>query len=71
MLSVSKAGNRDSQDSNEHYLTEERHHQMLFLLSCTHHSFAFSDLSLGYTLYLYPSACEQVHLYSESILSHI
>lgn len=47
-MSVSKAGNRDSQDSKEHYLTEESYHQMLFLFSCFHDYFVCSDLSLWF-----------------------
>lgn len=71
--SVSKNGNRVSRDSTEHYLTEERYHQTLFLFSCIHNFFGFFliYLSLVYILYFYPFVCEQAHLYSESILSHI
>lgn len=47
-MSVYKAGNRDCQGSNEHYLTEERYHQMLFLFSCSHDYFVCSDLSLWF-----------------------
>lgn len=61
--SARKAGNGDSQDSNECYLTKEKYHQMLFLLSCIPHSFVCSDLSLSlvYILHFYPSVCDQVH----------
>lgn len=57
--------------TNSIELSEGRYHQKFVLLSCIHHSFVCWDFPLVYSLYFHPSACEQVHLYSKSILGPI
>lgn len=62
------AGSRDP-GQQKFELSEGRYHQMFVLLSRIYHSFVYLDFPLVYVLYFHPSVCEQVHLYSKSILS--